>query len=437
MPHRGSIGMLALGLVLRCTFAAAQTDVLETNAGVQFDFINPGARSLALGGAFVGLADDATAALTNPAGLTFLSKKEFSIEGRFRQFVTPYVSGGRVSGIPTGIGLDVTPVLQISESRQSATSLSFLSFVYPANRWAVAAYRQQLTDFRASQESQGPLVGVSGRFPPYRSTLSLDIVRYGVSGAAKLGDHASIGVGFTVYEFDITAEILRFDRPTQFAPSNFSSLFNRQTETGAQRRTGVNIGFTATPTTHLQIGGVYRKGARFNIAIGQSLQSSAAIARLTPGVFSVPDVYGFGIVLRPANQLKLMVDYDWVRYSSMTGGFVVLSIPAPTETPPRPSDFKIDDAHEVHAGLEYVLLRLANPIAIRAGAWYDPDHALRFQPDTPQNASTFDSTFFRKGTNVVHVTGGAGLSFRAFELNLAGDYSSRGSILSVSSVVRF
>lgn len=35
----------------------------------QFSFSNPGARSLGFGGAFVALADDATASFANPAGL--------------------------------------------------------------------------------------------------------------------------------------------------------------------------------------------------------------------------------------------------------------------------------------------------------------------------------------------------------------------------------
>ena len=40
----------------------------EGNASIQFAFVPPGARSLGMGGAFVGRADDATAAYTNPAG---------------------------------------------------------------------------------------------------------------------------------------------------------------------------------------------------------------------------------------------------------------------------------------------------------------------------------------------------------------------------------
>src|SRR5206468_9604725 len=62
--------------------AAAQNTDIESLSGLQFNFGNPGARSLGMGGAFLGLADDASAAEANPAGLTILRKPEISIEGR-------------------------------------------------------------------------------------------------------------------------------------------------------------------------------------------------------------------------------------------------------------------------------------------------------------------------------------------------------------------
>ena len=57
---------LAIGAVLMAAAsgAFAVTDE-EGNASLQFNFSAPGARSLAMGGAFIGLADDATAA-ANP-----------------------------------------------------------------------------------------------------------------------------------------------------------------------------------------------------------------------------------------------------------------------------------------------------------------------------------------------------------------------------------
>src|SRR5688572_11660179 len=60
----------------------AQNVDIEALSGLQFNFGNPGARSLGMGGAFLGLADDASAAEANPAGLTILRKPEFSIEAR-------------------------------------------------------------------------------------------------------------------------------------------------------------------------------------------------------------------------------------------------------------------------------------------------------------------------------------------------------------------
>src|SRR5512134_3069013 len=62
--------------------AAAQNVDIEALSGLQFNFGNPGARSLGMGGAFLGLADDASAAEANPAGLTILRKAEISVEAR-------------------------------------------------------------------------------------------------------------------------------------------------------------------------------------------------------------------------------------------------------------------------------------------------------------------------------------------------------------------
>lgn len=52
---------------------------------LQLNFSDPGARSLGFGGAFIGLADDATAAFANPAGLVQLGRPEVSIEVRPRR----------------------------------------------------------------------------------------------------------------------------------------------------------------------------------------------------------------------------------------------------------------------------------------------------------------------------------------------------------------
>src|SRR3569832_78161 len=73
--------LFAFCALIALPLSAQNTDI-ESLSGLQFNFGNPGARSLGMGGAFIGLADDASAAEANPAGLTILRKPEDSEEGR-------------------------------------------------------------------------------------------------------------------------------------------------------------------------------------------------------------------------------------------------------------------------------------------------------------------------------------------------------------------
>ncbi len=97
----GCLGTTAMLLVLPLPLAAQEGPVT-----FELSFSSPGARSMGLGGAFVALADDATAAFANPAGLVQLLKPEVSMEGRWQSYETPYVAGGRASAEPSGIGID-------------------------------------------------------------------------------------------------------------------------------------------------------------------------------------------------------------------------------------------------------------------------------------------------------------------------------------------
>ncbi|MCP5119023.1 MAG: hypothetical protein GY953_50105, partial [bacterium] len=171
----------------------------------EFSFSNPGARSLGFGGAFTALADDATAAFANPAGLVQLARPEVSIEGRSWSYTTPFTIGGRLFGPPTGIGLDTTPGLRTAASSTDLTGLSFLSFVFPEGNWALAFYRHQLANFEGSFETQGffgtsPDSGRPFRFPDVRTISDFDIVTYAVSGAYRPKETFSLGFGFSYFD---------------------------------------------------------------------------------------------------------------------------------------------------------------------------------------------------------------------------------------------
>ena len=137
---------LAIGLTLATLApnAFAITDE-EGSAALQFNLSPPGARSLGMGGAFIGLADDATAAASNPAGLLQLAAPEVSVEFRSSYYDTPYVDGGSYSTNPFS-----TAGLNVSRDSERVGGVSFLSFVYPRENWALAVYRQEALNFKTS-----------------------------------------------------------------------------------------------------------------------------------------------------------------------------------------------------------------------------------------------------------------------------------------------
>ncbi|HEY6842876.1 MAG TPA: hypothetical protein VI391_01820, partial [Thermoanaerobaculia bacterium] len=121
--------VLALCAIATVPLAAQNTDI-ESLAGLQFNFGNPGARSLGMGGAFLGLADDASAAEANPAGLTILRKKEFSIEARNYQEQQIFSTSGTFPDIQR------TAFNHYSDR----VDVTFGSFVYPYKNFTFGAY---------------------------------------------------------------------------------------------------------------------------------------------------------------------------------------------------------------------------------------------------------------------------------------------------------
>jgi long-chain fatty acid transport protein len=435
--------------------AYGQTNV-EANAGLQFNFSSPGARSLALGGAFVGLADDATAAYTNPAGLTQLSKPEISAEGRRTRYTTQFTDSGHDLGTISKNGQDTVQGIVTGTSKDTVNDLSFASFVYPGRRWAVAVYRQELANFATSFTSHGAFFGTDSPNPaaatlsrllPIKARLSLRIIDLGASGALRITDALSIGLGVSDFQFSLASQTDRFDVVGFDGPPDFSKRLNFQTLTGSDHATGFNAGLLWKPSPKWSAGAYFRLGPKLTFT-GSSFAVDASGAVTTdlkekPGTFHVPDMYGAGIAFRPAEALTITADYDLIRYSQLTQHTVDTVNPMPDAIDQAAvKKLGVDDANEFHLGIEYVLTRLKYPLALRVGGWWDPDHRIRFKgtadPAKDANEGAPDFLTFRPGKDEAHVSGGLGLVIgEHFQLDAAYDYSKFISIASLSGVVRF
>lgn len=444
-----------LGLLFAVAMAPAIVLAQETPATFEFSFSNPGARSLGLGGAFAALADDATTAFTNPAGLVQLIRPEVSAELRHWRYTTPFVVGGRYEGEPTGIGLDTTDGLRFSESVEQLTGLSYLSFVYPKGRWSLAVYRHQLAKFKAETETQGLFHTGGTGIEVYRTfdrrwSTDLDIVSYGLAGAYRVSDHLSVGLGLVFFDG-------RLDAPfewTFFDDSSLESYFGSNSYLPERQLVhgdmaiddsdwGLNAGLLWSFAERWSLGAFYRQGPEFTVVYGAvagpmaplydpALTEGATVLTIaTPMHF--PDVYGLGLAYRSSDG-KLAVGFEWdrVEYSSIFGSFDPVIIESIDDDLDLGIELAADDGDEFRLGAEYAFLDLKPVIAVRAGVWLDPDHRFQSISSDPEHQALFQA-----GEDEVHLALGIGFAFSSFQIDLAADFSDLVDTFSVSAIYSF
>ena len=425
-----------LTLLVTASAAGAQETAL------QFSFSNPGARSLGFGGAFVALADDATAAFANPAGLVQLTRPEVSVEGRLWDYSTSFTAGGRLAGEPTGIGIDDTAGLRFGTSDDTLASLSFLSLVYPRGRWSVAVFRHQLANFEATSVTDGFFVsrpdGPTLRTEDLRISGGLKVVTWTVAAALRLSESFSLGLGMNYHEgrSDSTDEFFIFPgfgtaaQSGLFLPNPFrpQDLIGVQLGRVDDTDWTLTAGFLWKINRQWSLGGVYRLGPA--ILLEQVLLAGPAFVEpegtvLEARAFDVhlPDVYGLGFAFRaPSEALTISVEWDHVEYSD-----ILESIPDVPD-----ALFVQDDGEEVRVGLEYVFLRSKPVVATRLGAWRDPDHRFRFQ-----GRNIFDRAVLGGGDDELHLAAGVGLAFDRYQIDLAADFSDEVNTFSLSAIYTF
>ena len=430
--------ILVISILLFATRAHAQGEpsVLE------FSFSNPGARSLGLGGAFAALADDATAAFANPAGLVQLLEPEVSLEGRLRSFSTPFTLGGRVSGQPTGIQLDTSPGLRFGSSEEDVGSLSFLSFVFPRQSWSLAFYRHNQANFESNSQTQG-LFGDSPdnegveRFLDSRGVTDFEIVNYGVAGAFRLTERLSVGAGLSYVQarlermaaFFLPDELMFPSSlgPTSFLPDREFGSVDANIDDSAWT---ANVGFLWRADDRLSVGGFYRGGPKVELLtqgrVGPAGDPPSIDGDLPPATDPVglPDVWGFGAAFRIGEAVTMSFEWDHVEYSDL--------IDSLTEATLTREDFRLQDVDELHFGFEYVFLSATPVVAARGGIWLDPEHRISYIGSDP-----FLRALRPSGQDETHYAFGVGLAFARFQLDVAADLSARVDTISLSFIYSF
>jgi len=432
--HTKLLIQLLIGLLLPVC-AWAQQPIVP----LQLSLSDPGARSMAFGGAFVALADDATAAFANPAGLTQLLRPEISVEWRRRDFSIPYAKTGRVEGLPSGYGLDTTVDVKSANSNETTSGLAFLSFAYPTGNWSFALYRHEYADLKFSGETQGLFSGGTDccqtRLYDQRSTSELDILSHGFSTAYRVNDKLDLGLGVVYFDTTLESNVTQFtvdddSLESIFGPNSYlpeRSLLSQRSFSDDSDWT-VTMGILWRPSERWSIGGVYRQGLetgfavelRAGEAVDYGVPPGEIIAEGSLASIEFPDIFGLGVAYRdPGGRLTVSFQWNRVEYSDIPHSIDI-------------DDQTIDDANELHLGAEYVFLESTPIIALRLGTWLEPDHQMRAIIDDP-----ILRAMLPRGEDEVHFTAGLGLAMQNFQIDLAVDFADRQDTLSISAIYNF
>ena len=465
-----SVASLAIFAIWPSASVLAQTNS-QLYSGVQFDFPLPGARSLGLGGAFVAVADDATAALANPAGLTLLTRPEISVEFRGWQWTNLVTSRGHAFGPATNIGVDTINGLVDDEFKDSKGGLSFLSAVIPRGRLAIGFYRHEQSRYRATLQSDGPFLSIPGsddRIEPFKGEMDLSLVNYGGSIAYRWPNGVAAGGSVAYSSFSIDSQLNAYTSPPPifliqpeservkytalgqaYGPPNFadSNVLTHIVENGDDHGVNASIGvLVKPPSAKWSLGAAARIGAAFHYE-AQNFGGPKWFPPNEIGTvidqetvrFKVPDSYSFGATYRPTDRILITGQYDRVQFSQMSDE--IQEVFGIDESNPPAAEairegLKFPDSNQIRAGVEYAIPSGGRIIALRIGTAYETDHRMRYERTEPPRFARLE-VLYHPGDDQFHVAPGFGLAFPRFQVDVAYDVSQLSRTFAISGVYRF
>lgn len=339
-----------------------------------------GTRALGMGGAMVGLADDATAIYWNPAGIT-------NVEG---SFVGVYVTGispmAKYSWQYETFGFDIS-----AETKSNMYVAPNLFATYQAGDWTFGLGIFVPAGLGAEWNGDD-LVQLSGG-TSLKWMSEIGVIDIAPTVAYKISDQFSLGVTVNIYYgmFDL-------ERPAEVAPGTYMQY------TEESSGTGVGFSFGA----QYKINEMFTLGATFKTKTTVSMSGTAKNPAFTAFDAEETDFdrdvawpmwIAGGVAVKPSESLTLSFDVQYSQWSESSDEFVTDYKSDVWKGALEPTDdhkfiLKWEDATQIRAGAEYMA---SDALALRLGYYYDPAPA----PDETLNI------LFPSSTNHV-ITGGLG-----------------------------
>jgi len=347
---------------------------------IDFNFIGAGARARGMGGAFIGGADDATAASWNPAGLVFLENPEASV-------VYVYSS--------------VYQTIDDEEVEDLGLSHGYLNFVSAAlplsigerNVVGCIAYQRMIDLFNKSGQT---LEDDFGNLYFYDTKTKGGVDAISPSLGIQVSPQFSIGLAYNIYVGSTTTKwkYLATDEEVD-AP--------KETYSGGNLSMGgmLDLGM-------FRVGAVYKTPYTLKAERDENLGGSLVNFFGYEFEMKMPSMFGIGVMVEPTSNLRLAADYELRGFSNFETRRKWTS--ADLAFLNRDEFEKADwvNVNQLRLGAEYLLMSGNNVIPLRLGLKTEPKPFKDANDDQVMGAA---------------LTMGLGLVSHAFSLGATLEYS--------------
>lgn len=334
--------------------------------------VGSGARALGMGGAFIAVADDATAASWNPGGLIQLRKPEISIVGAsFHR-----IEDNSFSKHPEGNGNQT-----VSENMRVNYFSAACPFPFLSQNMIVSVNYQHLYDFKREYNFYRNVTDERKTEYDYQSegNLSAFGIAYAVQLALRESQNLSFGFTLNLWEDGMGHKNKWETRLTERKKENDElKMENLSVDKYSFSGMNVNIGFL-WDTGKLKIGGVFKTPFEADLKheftedllndVAPPVKSGSEDATL-----KMPMSYGIGLVYRHSDWLSLSLDvyrteWDDFIFKNHKGEEFCPITGKPAE------DSGIDPTYQVRLGMEYLFIDRVTPksiVPLCLGLFYDP-----------------------------------------------------------------
>ncbi len=385
-----SIGVIALAALI--IFALS-----PSAHGAGFLIYEHGAAAMAMGGAFIGLANDATAVFHNPAGIAFLDGTQVSAG------VTLIFPNSTVTMPDIGL---VNPAYDETYDQVSQV-------FYPPN-------------FYITHKFTDDLVAGFGFFAPYglgtewpdpatfplryiSTRASMQTLIFNPTLAYKFNDNLSVGVGVSYIHSSLDLDLTYLLDLTAIPPLGIYDIpVTVEDTTGTAW--AVNAGALYKGEV-FSLGFNWRGGFTIDYDGNLDLDMSPVPIPLPENgtvvaPFSFPHILGIGAAFNLSDQLTLTADVHYILWSAFDRIVVEADVPGlPISLDFEPIDENFEDSFTFRVGMQY---QMNENFALRGGFLYD---------QTPQPVESMDTML--PDSDRWALTAGFGYNVGSFAIDVA------------------